>query len=720
MLGFPMFASPVQAFWYPLALLLRAIPHSYNVYEASACVIAAAGAFGLARAVTGSTPGALVAGFTYSLCGFEIGHMGHTDLIEPAAWVPYIFWGLSELREHPSPGWLTLSSVALALTCLAGQPQIFVYSAYVAIAFVLVSARGAPGGAMRYLERSGFALALGVALAAIAILPALELAISSVRASMSYDGFLGYALPAGDLALRLFFPYLLGGRPLPPYSNPYDVGSFAEMSLYVGLTTLALACLGVVCRRADRNVRFWLVVAIVALALTCDGPLQHIAYLLPGYNLFRAPGRHGLEFALAISVLAAFGTAAIASGRANAARVAACCGVVALAVVVAIAWLAFTAPQLSARIASSIAPATISFDALRNAAVWIPVLGLVVGSCVLLIWSRRPHSRVWASLAVAAVAAELGSFGWFAYWNSGAFSPSLLEAPQYADRLRAQLAPGAQRLLTPRTDHLGTGIAPNLNLLWDIAGVRGYVPLELARTAGVLPLQTLDETLPLLAPADRRLDAAGVRFIVVPGDAPATMAAPLLADPKRFRELSDTGADHVFENVRAFPRAWIVHATQAVSADGARTGFIDPTFDARSKALVEELHDTGLAGASSALSPSSVPGETLSIRMPSPERMELAVDCASDCFVVTSDVVYPGWGATLDGATRHLYTADYVFRGVFVPAGKHEVVFTFRPLSLAVGTAITLAALLAIVAGFRPHARRTFFQGDTHGASRSQ
>jgi uncharacterized membrane protein YfhO len=50
--------------------------------------------------------------------------------------------------------------------------------------------------------------------------------------------------------------------------------------------------------------------------------------------------------------------------------------------------------------------------------------------------------------------------------------------------------------------------------------------------------------------------------------------------------------------------------------------------------------------------------------------------------VVLNDVYYPGWIAEVDGKRKEILRADTLFRAVEVPAGRHQVVFRFAPLSL--------------------------------------
>jgi uncharacterized membrane protein YfhO len=73
--------------------------------------------------------------------------------------------------------------------------------------------------------------------------------------------------------------------------------------------------------------------------------------------------------------------------------------------------------------------------------------------------------------------------------------------------------------------------------------------------------------------------------------------------------------------------------------------------------------------------------------------MAVDVRCTTRCVLITSDTPYPGWSARIDGTPAPLFTADYAFRGVAVPAGQHRVTFAFFPWSTLAGTLITLVAL---------------------------
>jgi uncharacterized membrane protein YfhO len=65
--------------------------------------------------------------------------------------------------------------------------------------------------------------------------------------------------------------------------------------------------------------------------------------------------------------------------------------------------------------------------------------------------------------------------------------------------------------------------------------------------------------------------------------------------------------------------------------------------------------------------------------------------------LVLTDTYRRGWTVTVDGEPAELYIANHAFRGVILPTGAHEIVFTYWPLSLPFGAGISGIALMAIV-----------------------
>lgn len=73
------------------------------------------------------------------------------------------------------------------------------------------------------------------------------------------------------------------------------------------------------------------------------------------------------------------------------------------------------------------------------------------------------------------------------------------------------------------------------------------------------------------------------------------------------------------------------------------------------------------------------------------------VNSAKGGLVVFSEVYYPGWVATIDGQETEVGRANYVLRAINIPAGKHEVVFTFDPQTVRTTESIAYTALGLLV-----------------------
>jgi hypothetical protein len=82
----------------------------------------------------------------------------------------------------------------------------------------------------------------------------------------------------------------------------------------------------------------------------------------------------------------------------------------------------------------------------------------------------------------------------------------------------------------------------------------------------------------------------------------------------------------------------------------------------------------------------------------SADQIEVRATASADAWLVLSDTFYPGWTATLDGQPIPVLRGDVLFRVVRIPAGAHNVVFTFAPASIQAGLAVSLAALLVVLA----------------------
>jgi Bacterial membrane protein YfhO len=161
----------------------------------------------------------------------------------------------------------------------------------------------------------------------------------------------------------------------------------------------------------------------------------------------------------------------------------------------------------------------------------------------------------------------------------------------------------------------------------------------------------------------------------------------------RFKER--IGKTVVYENLDAMPRAWLVpEAVPARPQDILHAIYYSKLPDGRP---FDPAKTALLEGSYAFQAPSFDPSGKVDIVRLEDTEIVLQTQSLSDSFLVTSDIYYPGWEATIDGQPAPLYRTDYVLRGISLPAGSHEVRFEYHPQPFYTGMTITLLSLLILV-----------------------
>ncbi|MAG36022.1 MAG: hypothetical protein CL878_07250 [Dehalococcoidia bacterium] len=91
-------------------------------------------------------------------------------------------------------------------------------------------------------------------------------------------------------------------------------------------------------------------------------------------------------------------------------------------------------------------------------------------------------------------------------------------------------------------------------------------------------------------------------------------------------------------------------------------------------------------------------GGTATLVAAMPERVTVETSATRPGILVLTDTYYPGWRATVDGRPANLLRANYLFRGVYVPAGAHQVEFAYHPAPFQRGLLVSGLALVAALA----------------------
>jgi hypothetical protein len=309
--GFPFLADVQVGAWYPLNwpfFLAGVGPSSISLELLLHSLIACAGAYMLGIRLFEQPRPALATALFYGLSGWFATHSQHVGMFQAAAWLPWLVLLLDMLGERLSLPRLVVASLLGAALALPGHFQVALYAFCGAGLWAVLDAAMFRAG-RRALQRMVGLAAVGVggaALAAIMILPGLELVGLSLRTRVNARAAPDLGYFQVDSLLTLVQPDhygLLSGA----YSGPGDV---TQHYFYAGVLLVPLAFLGI---RNTRALRLALLLGLplVWYALGPMGGLFRLIARLPGFSSVELPMHGWFLPTLGLAVLGGAGVSAL-------------------------------------------------------------------------------------------------------------------------------------------------------------------------------------------------------------------------------------------------------------------------------------------------------------------------------------------------------------------------------------------------------------------------
>jgi len=173
--GMPLLAAIQPGALYPPAWLFAIFSPkaAMNWMVITTYHIALIGAYLYARRIGCNRAGSMIAGIAFAFGGYMTAHLGHTNRIAAAAWLPWIALAVEELYLNLRWRWVALGASFIALQILAGEPQMTCYTIIVAGSYGLFSLtlREERERRGRFLFGAVAMSVCGVLLSAIQLLP---------------------------------------------------------------------------------------------------------------------------------------------------------------------------------------------------------------------------------------------------------------------------------------------------------------------------------------------------------------------------------------------------------------------------------------------------------------------------------------------------------------------------------------------------------------------
>ncbi len=676
--GFPFLAQPQQSTFYPPNWVNLVVPVRVGVtlYTLFHVWLAAFGMFLFARFMGGRWLPAVLAGLGFAFGGLLTGRLwaGHQPVYAVFVWTPWLLLGLGWAAARRSWAAAALAGVPFALSLLAGHVPSFLYVGLIWAAFAAYLFLTRPGDRLLVVRTAIIAAAVGLALAAVQLVPFLQFSATSGRvAEADFEFATDYSLPPAHL-VTLIVPEFFGE---PLRVGYWSVPTFEELTYYAGI----VAVLGIVLalRRPTRLTWFYVLLIVVGLwlALGRYGVLYELAYrFLPPFRLVRAPGRAAFLYLFAASALLAHALTVWRDRSPEERRQwlrpywPAALSVMGIALFAALAatgavFMAVHPTDTSGRLWQQIGGYSLA------------LVGVGIGGTLIWLYINNDDTRESSTrrrgylIAAALIILVVADTWWFSFKmvRTAATAPD----PIWSDG-QAIVGETEGRVLpwgVPLFSQNGA-----MQVGWP--SVFGYDSLE--------PAAHIALAASVPDPRSSAYDVLGVSHVLSGG--------PLDDYTEGDRALTlvgQQGAAWVYARARTLPLARLLYAAEVIPDAAAAIDRIHAAdFDPAQTAILA-------TAAPCDLGPAPAAGGKAVIETHEPTRWQIRTRSDAPALLVLAENAYPGWRATVDSRPAETLTAYTSIRAVCVPAGEHVVEWQFAPRLYWLGAGITAAALALLV-----------------------
>jgi hypothetical protein len=706
--GAPLAANYQTAAFYPLNVLYLLIPAEVALSWTTALhlVLAGWGMYRWGRAFGLDWFSALLGALALQGSGFLVARVGlFPSVVLAFSWMGVWLWRAEVLVQRSRLYDALCLGLSLGLGLLAGHAQTVFYGGLMLVAYLAFRVKQEAAGQVKTVVRLvrlvALASVLGVGLAAVQLVPTAELLLLSQRStSVDYDAAVTYSLWPWRL-ITFVAPDFFGN---PGRGDYWGYPNYWEGAGYVGVLPLLLAVEAVLnWKRAGQSTRssgiwFWVLVAVISLVLALGQNTPVFPFLfhhVPTFSMFQAPARWLALVTVALAALAAIGAGQWPRGHRGQQR-----GGLAMAVGMALLLGGLAAPHLTRGVSATFGPAT------TRLGLFLTVVGVLA-----LLQRDRPWWRV---AVVSFVAFDLLLFGWplvptvdrslyqkptstairlayepgpvaRVYWPVDPKRPN----SDYGAEYRVKFGYLAFDSFGPQdTEHwwqMREAMLPNVGVLDGVFTVSNFDPLLVGRYVDLL--EAAVETPSLLR-------VMGATHVIsdrpwVSGEVAQVLETPTGGEAEpvvRLYRLPD-----------ALGRAWIVPAARIVSSEEALTALVDSAFDPAAEVLLELSYGDQQPVPSTHRSPNSI--EYRIALHDAPNEVTIRVSVNTPAYLVLADTWYPGWHAKVNDEPVDILRANYSFRAIRLGAGEHLVEMAYRPVTVSVGAAISLASLISLAVG---------------------
>ncbi len=729
-MGAPLIANYQSALFYPpnwlyfMSYIIGDIPFlawTQGILLAAHLIWACMGMAVLTKRLGLSRLAQTVSGLAFGLSGYLVARAWFASINASIAWLPWIMVCTFDMiqDENRLKSVMKLGLVT-GMQLLAGHAQTSWYTWLLAIAWYgFWSFRCQRTSKWGFWQRMrslgldwglfGLGILIGVGIASVQLIPTMEYLFHSQRASaVEFEAAMTYSMWPWRL-LGLLAPNLFGN---PANGNYWGYGNFWEDAIYVGIVPLLLAIsvfLRVILRRINQEFRiyrigngnpppypnksengskkeknqcdfqslsiFLLILLLVSFifALGKNTPVFPWLYNhVPTFNLFQSPTRFSIWLVFSLSIASGIGTDLWRRPVERGLYWTRLGTAAAFAVILGsgLGWLFLkdVVPNFKSTFVVSLA----------FAGLW----GMGAGILALTAPENKPKvvkgNTSWRWGLIIWICLDLISAGWGL--NPGIDKKFYTEPSDSIAVVRNMVGDGRVYLLPDDEyalkyevffrfdsfnsitdwDNLRATLLPNINMLDKIPYANNYDPLVPGYYAiWMEKLQTVNTRI-----RDDLLDFMGVSVL---------------------EWQSESGEYDVRFSERdgAARGRWVPCHLSVADENEA----LDMIFSGKVNLRTEVVLETENSNWNQAC---YIPDFSPEMLLDTGNMVVMRIGTPTKGWLVLADIWYPGWRARIDGEWVKIYKANYAFRALEIPPGRHDVVFVYQPISFYLGSIISL------------------------------
>jgi hypothetical protein len=536
----------------------------------------------------------------------------------------------------------------------------------------------------------GLFFVLGIALSAIFTIPVAELILNSQRGVETLGSQNPFTNPGNFLTLLA--PDFFGNDAT---GNFWGIGDHMDSTLYVGITALLFAIIGIKEFFGKREIKFAVTILALAIFFSIENPISTFLYNLGVWGgTSITMNRINFVMNFAIALLSAYGISTLKNADFKLSIKPA---IWTLAAIVGIFtgiflsryhlnnWLFLVKGDLVGDFNNMFAHMSISIKNL----ILPTAISFALLAVFLFFKFFKKLQRFAPILFILILTAELFRFG----WKFNVFSEPEFAYP--ATNLTNYLQNFPNDRIVAEADILPANMWVPFKIS-SIAGYDGLYPLTMAKLLAVANSDDINA-----APQPRWgtinkfnsgvLDASNTRFILATKLKEGVLSPEgkvnyLLQTPN-LKEVYSDNFVAVLENQDRLPRAYLADKVIKASDSGMLAAIVDKSFPLENTAITESFEFNN---------PDATAGGIVDYQQITNSHVQIRTQTEKDTYLVVLDGFYPGWKAFVDNRETTIHRTNYAFNGIMLPAGDHTVNFRYQPDSILYGSLISSAALLMI------------------------